>query len=38
MQRPVGNVNRFPSPKKLRSYAGLVPRTIQSGNHIYHGR
>jgi len=34
----IGNVKRFPNPKKLCSYAGLVPRTIQSGNHVYHGR
>lgn len=30
--------HRFPLPKKLCSYAGLVPRTIQSGSHVYHGR
>jgi len=34
----IGEVQRFPSPKKLCSYAGLVPRTIQSGNHVYQGR
>jgi transposase len=33
-----GEITRFPTPKKLCSYGGLVPRTIQSGNHIYHGR
>lgn len=34
----IGEIHRFPHPKKLCSYAGLVPRTIQSGNHVYHGR
>jgi transposase len=34
----MGEVQRFSSPKKLCSYAGLVPRTIQSGDHVYHGR
>lgn len=34
----MGDVHRFSNPKKLCSYAGLVPRTIQSGNHVYHGR
>jgi len=34
----IGDVKRFPNSKKLCSYAGLVPRTMQSGNHVYHGR
>ena len=34
----IGEILRFPSPKKLCSYAGLVPRTIQSGSHTYHGK
>jgi len=34
----IGEIHRFPHPKKLCSYAGLVPRTIQSGSHVYHGR
>jgi transposase len=34
----IGEITRFPNPKKLSSYAGLVPRTIQSGSHVYHGR
>ncbi|MBD3207593.1 IS110 family transposase [Candidatus Bathyarchaeota archaeon] len=34
----MGEVQRFSNPKKLCSYAGLVPRTIQSGSHVYHGR
>jgi transposase len=33
-----GDITRFPNPKKLCNYAGLVPRTIQSGDHLYHGR
>lgn len=34
----IGDILRFPIPKKLCSYGGLVPRTIQSGSHVYHGR
>ena len=34
----IGDIFRFPHPKKLCSYGGLVPRTIQSGNHTYHGK
>jgi transposase len=34
----IGDIHRFPHPKKLCNYAGLAPRTIQSGNHVYHGR
>jgi len=34
----IRNIKRFSNPKKLCSYAGLVPRTVQSGSHIYHGR
>ena len=34
----MGEIHRFPHPKKLCSYAGLVPRTIQSESHVYHGR
>jgi transposase len=34
----IGDITRFPNPKKLCNYAGLVPRTIQSGEHLYHGR
>jgi len=34
----IGDMQRFPNPKKLCSYAGLVPRTMQSGSHVYHGR
>lgn len=34
----IGDFKRFPNPKKLCSYAGLVPRTIQSGGKVYHGK
>jgi transposase len=34
----VGDVTRFPSARKLASYAGLVPTTRSSGGHTYHGR
>lgn len=34
----IGDIGRFSSPKKLCSYAGLVPSTHQSGSHVYHGR
>jgi transposase len=34
----IGEVHRFPSPRKLASYAGLVPTTRSSGGHTYHGR
>lgn len=34
----IGDVNRFPSPEKLVSYAGLCPSTYQSGNTLRHGR
>ena len=30
----IGDINRFPSPKKLVAYAGLVPSQYQSGNFI----
>lgn len=33
----IGDINRFPSPKKLCSYAGLVPSIYQSGAKSYHG-
>ena len=34
----IGESSRFSNPKKLCNYAGLVPRTIQSGSHVYHGK
>jgi len=33
----IGDIHRFPSAKKLSSYAGLVPRVSQSAHHQYHG-
>jgi transposase len=33
----IGDVNRFPSAKRLCSYSGLVPSTHTSGNVNYHG-
>lgn len=34
----IGDINRFPSAKRLCSYAGLVPRVYQSGNKIRRGK
>ena len=34
----IGDINRFMSENKLFSYAGLIPRTHQSGDTSYHGR
>jgi transposase len=34
----IGDITRFPTAKKLCSYAGLVPSTRQSGDHVFHGR
>ncbi len=34
----IGDLDRFQSPEKLCSYAGLVPRVYQSGNTLRHGR
>ena len=33
----IGNIERFPSPKKLISYAGLSPSIYSSGGKTYHG-
>ncbi len=33
----IGKINRFSTPRKLSSYAGLVPSLHQSGRHRYHG-
>jgi len=33
----IGDINRFPSAKKLCSWAGLVPSTHSSGGRTYHG-
>jgi transposase len=34
----IGDITRFPSPKKLVSYAGLTPRLRESGNMSLKGR
>ena len=34
----VGEFSRFSNPKKLCNYAGLAPRTIQSGSQVFHGK
>jgi transposase len=33
----IGDINRFPSPRQLCSYAGLVPSTYSSDERTYHG-
>jgi len=33
----IGDIQRFPSPHQLASYAGLVPRQHQSGGHAFNG-
>lgn len=35
IQSEIGDINRFPNPKKLISYAGLNPGTDISGKHSY---
>jgi len=34
----IDGIDRFPSPSKLCSYAGLVPSTHSSGGKTYHGK
>ncbi|MGB9876215.1 MAG: IS110 family transposase [bacterium] len=34
----IGDIFRFPSPRQLARYAGLVPTVQQSGKHCYTGR
>lgn len=34
----IDGIERFPSPSKLCSYAGLVPSTHSSGGKTYHGK
>jgi len=34
----IDRIERFPSPQKLTSYAGLVPSTYASGGRVLHGR
>lgn len=33
----IADIDRFPNPEALHSYAGLVPSVEQSGNHTKHG-
>jgi len=34
----IGDIMRFPRAECLASYAGLVPRLVASGDHVWHGR
>lgn len=34
----IDDIGRFPTPQKLASYFGLVPRIRQSAGHCYHGQ
>ena len=34
----IGDITRFPNPKKLVSWTGLAPSLHQSGNTLYNGR
>lgn len=38
IQSEIGDINRFPSPKKLCNYAGIVPSQNQSADKDYKGR
>jgi transposase len=38
IRHEVGEMDRFPSPKKFASYTGLVPSTYASGKRVTHGR
>jgi len=33
----IDRIDRFPTPGKLLSYAGLIPTTYASGGRVYHG-
>jgi len=33
----IGDINRFPSDRKLAAWVGLVPRVRQSGDKEIHG-
>ena len=37
MLAELGEVDRFPTDKHFASYAGTVPTTRQSGQHVHHG-
>ena len=34
----IGNIKRFPSPRKLASYVGVVPNVYQSGGKVVYGK
>ena len=34
----IGDVNRFPGPDRLASYAGTVPRIASSGGKTFYGK
>ena len=38
MSVEIADINRFDSPAKLHSYAGLIPSTHGSGEKLYHGK
>jgi transposase len=38
IDRELGSIQRFPSPKHLASYSGLVPRVSASGGKVHYGR
>jgi transposase len=38
IDRELGSIQRFPSPKHLASYSGLVPRLHASGGKAHYGR
>ncbi len=38
IDREVGSIDRFPAPKHLASYSGLVPRVKASGGKVHYGR
>ena len=38
IDRELGSIDRFPSPKHLASYSGLVPRVQASGGKVHYGR
>jgi transposase len=38
IERELGSIGRFPSPKHFASYAGVVPRVQASGGKVHHGR
>ena len=38
IERELGSIQRFPSPKNLAGYSGLVPRVQASGGKVHYGR